>query len=269
MVSKPKAAFPRAIRAFCIYAGMLAILNGTLSASEDDGVQVVESARSAIEKLVQTRQIISQEKQNWRLSKRMLENRIELVNAEMGTLRTRIEEAQTGVGDAEGNRDELAAERDKRVEAIGALESRIEGFEARTMAILSQLPESIQERMRPISKQLPKDEKAKERMSLSQRYLAVTGVLTLLDKMNREILVGPERHVLSSGAEAEVTVMYVGLGQGYYVTNDETIAAVGTVENGKWTWKDASHAAVDIARSIRMYNNTDAASFVKLPIELN
>jgi hypothetical protein len=71
---------------------------------------------------------------------------------------------------------------------------------------------------------------------------------------------------LADGTTAEVTALYVGIGQAYYVSGNKKAAGVGTASDEGWVWTPKNEAAREIARAISILKNEEAADFVPLPI---
>ena len=129
------------------------------------------------------------------------------------------------------------------------------------------MPEPLSERVKPLSQQFPAPGEETE-LTLSQRFQNAIGVLNSINKFNREISVTSEVRTLADGTSAEVTALYVGIGQGYYVNQTADAAGVGTGAGDAWTWTPNTAAAADIARAIAIYKNEQAAEFVRLPLRI-
>lgn len=240
------------------------------ASAQQDGPTTEEriaGARSTLEKWVETRRLISQEKRDWALGREALQSRIELVASEIEGLQKRLAEARASLGDADTKRTELAREKERLQQASAGLASAIARLEERTRALLARLPDPIRERIRPLSQRLPEDS-ATTKQALSERFQNVVGILNEVDKFQREITVTSEVRALPNGTSAEVTALYVGLGQGYYVTADQRHAGLGTAGENGWTWTPADHAAPAIARAARILANEEVAGFVRIPLEV-
>ena len=96
----------------------------------------------------------------------------------------------------------------------------------------------------------------------------VIGILNELNKFNYEITVTSEVQKLNSGESIEVTAMYLGLGQGYYVNANGTIAGVGSPSAEGWSWESADEAAAEIKDAISILKNEKIASFIPLPVKV-
>lgn len=227
----------------------------------------VEDTRAMLDKWVETRSVIAKEKRDWLLGKEMLGERIEVVKAEIATLRGKLADADKSLGDADQKRQELVKDNARLKDASSALQGVVGTLEARTKTLLKQLPEPIVERIKPLSQQLPYNI-ADSKLSLGQRFQNVIGILNEVDKFQREITVVSEVRQIGDGSTAEVTAIYVGLGQAYYVNNKGTAAGIGTPTADGWVWKPANDAAPRIARAIAILKNEKVAEFVPLPVQI-
>jgi hypothetical protein len=233
----------------------------------DDPPGDIEGARTTLEKWVETRRIISKERQDWALGQEVLEDRIEIVQREIDSLRSRIRDAEESISEADKKRADLLEENELLKEASAALESTVVMLENRTRQLLVQLPDPIRERVKPLSQRFPEDPED-TKLSLAERFQNVVGILNEVNKFNREITVTSEVRTLPDGTTAEVTALYVGIGQGYYASADGKSAGVGTGSAEGWTWTPANQAAADITRAIKILKNEEAAGFVQMPIRI-
>jgi hypothetical protein len=227
----------------------------------------LENTRAALEKNVETRRIISEEKRDWAVGKEMLVDRIGLVKREIGALRERIRDAEASITEADRKAVDLVAENDRLKAASAALTASVEPLEQRVRKLLARLPEPLREKVRPLSQRIPEDP-ADTRLSLSERFQNVVGILDQVNKFNREITVNSEVRTLADGSSVEVTALYVGIGQGYYVNAKGDIAGFGTATADAWVWTPANEAGPAIAKEIAIFENEAVASFVRLPIRI-
>jgi len=256
-----RARAPRALAALLL--APLATLGG---APPQDGA-TVEEARAALEKMVETRRILSQERRDWAIGRELLQDRIGVVKAEIAALREKLAGVQASVAEADQKRLEKIAANEAHVAASRALREGAAGLEARVRGLLARLPEPIRQRVKPLSQRIPEDP-AETQETLSTRFQNVVGILDQVDKFQRDVTVASEVRTLSSGASAEVTALYLGLGQGYYVTANGTAAGIGSAGPEGWTWMPADASAADVARMVAIWKNEEGAAFVRLPIRL-
>lgn len=244
-------------------AGTLVSLGAT---PVEDGVNI-DAARDVLQKWVETRRIISQEKRDWALGEEILNERIELVQHEIDSLRVKITDAEKSITEADEKRAELIAENDNLKKTSNELTDVVVLLETRAIELLQRLPDPIRDRVKPLSQRIPNGSE-ENKLSLAERFQNVVGVLNELNKFNREISVASEVRTLPDGTKAEVTSLYLGLGGAYYVGTGGKIAGVGAATENGWQWTAADARAAEIALTVAIFNNEQPAAFVKLPIEI-
>jgi FtsZ-binding cell division protein ZapB len=241
---------------------------GTLQSWADEMTEnPVENTRAALEQWVETQRIISKEKKDFALAQEMLKERVELIQNEIDSLKTKIDDAQDSITQADVKRQELMDENDKLKSAAASLDSIISLFEQRTQRLLARLPDPIVERVKPLSQRIPKDP-SDTKLSMAERFQNIIGILNEVNKFNRDITVTSEVREFDDGSSKEVTALYVGIAQGYYVDNNATAAGVGFAGEDGWQWQSADESAADIAHAIAILKNEEVAAFVPMPIEI-
>lgn len=233
----------------------------------DDTSEDVAIARAMLEQWVETQRTIAREKSDWVLGREMLDSRIEVVQDKIQGLQGEIEEAEAEIEKTGDKREELLAEQAKLEDATASLGPTIEDLEARAFALLQRIPDPIREKVKPLSQQIPEVGSETE-LSLSTRFRNVIGVLNEVDKFNREITVDYEVRTLADGRSAEVSTIYIGLGQGYYVTGDQSAAGIGKATEDGWEWTSADEHAEAIANAIAVQKIEQEAVFVRLPLTI-
>ena len=232
-----------------------------------DGADV-DATRAALEKWVETQRVLSKERQDWKLGKEMLQSRVEVVQREIDSTLARTDDAKKSIADADGKRAGLIDENERLKQAAQSLGGIVAGLEARTTALLARLPDPIRERVKPLSQRLPaKPDETK--LSLSERFQNIVGILNEVNKFQGEISVASEVRTLADGRTAEVTALYLGIGQGWYASGDGKAAGVGapTPQGWAWTPDDASGAAVK--QAVAVLKNEQVAAYVRLPVRVD
>jgi FtsZ-binding cell division protein ZapB len=227
----------------------------------------VDGVRASLEKWVETRKVISLEQRDWALGKEMLGERIDLVQREIDSLRAKITEAQKSISEADARRADLLTENEKLKEAAASLVEQLVSLEIRTRTLLAKLPDPLRERVRPLSQRLPENT-GDTKLSFSERFQNVVGILNEVNKFNREITLTSEVRSLPDGSSAEVTAVYVGIGQGYYVSADGKHAGTGSAPGESWVWTPENRIADQVAQVVAILKNEQVASFVKLPVDI-
>jgi FtsZ-binding cell division protein ZapB len=249
----------------CLLTAVLwSLTSGAGAAEAGNGV---DGVRASLEKWVDTRKVISQEKRDWDLGQEMLNERISMLEREIETLRARIAEAQESITDADQKRAGLLEENEALKAASSGLAESMAVFEIRTRSLLNRMPDPIRERVKPLSQRIPV-EVGETKLSFAERFQNVVGILNEVNKFNREITVTSEVRALPDGTSAEVAAMYVGVSRAYYVGGNGTIAGYGTAGADGWVWTAADEIAPQVARCIAILKNEQVASFVQLPVEV-
>lgn len=243
----------------------MALLAFSPGATSDEKVESqIEGTRTALEKWVEIRRIISQEKREWTLGREILNERIELTQSQIEGLTQDALEAEGKIGNNGEELAKLEAERDGLKQASLTLGELIEALETKTRALIVKLPEPAKERISLLVQRMPKAD-AETKLSISDRFLNIVGIANELNKFNREITVTSEVRELAGGITAEVAALYVGLGQGFYVSPNGEAAGVGRVVQGQWAWIQDDSAAEAIADGIAILKDGAVAEFVHLP----
>jgi len=243
---------------------LIAAFAGTTAAVQ---AQELDLTKEALSKWVETRKLISEEKQQWELEREVLSDRIDLVRAEKDSLAEKIHETQSLITDADRKREDLVRENDALKNASATLVNRIFSLERAVLTLLVTLPEPVQERMRPLSQRIPKTEETE--LSLSERYQNVIGIINELNKAAQEITVVSEVRELPDGSKAEGQTLYIGFGCGYWCTNKGDMAQYGRPTADGWKWEPSNDIASGVADAIAIMKNEKVAEFIPLPVSVN
>jgi hypothetical protein len=230
--------------------------------------EAIDDTRATLERWVETRRILSQEKLDRALGREVLQDRIRMVESEISGLRASIESAQASIAESDKKRAELLAEKELLVEASAGLVKVIGELEGRLKELLQRVPDPIRERVKPLSQLLPADP-AESKVALDQRFRNVLGILNEVDKFSREITLVSEVRPLADGTSAEVTTIYLGISHGFYVNGSGTLAGVGRGTATGFEWQSVPDAAPAISAAIAILNNERVAEFVALPIRID
>jgi septal ring factor EnvC (AmiA/AmiB activator) len=238
-----------------------------IAASNNTATKDIEITRTAFENWIVNQRLISKEKRDLAISLEILNERIELVETEIMSLEEKIGQAEQSIAEADKKRAELLEENEKLKNASDSVKSNLFALEDRIRQLIKLMPNVITKKIKPLSQRLP--DKSKEcKLSLSERFQNVVGILNEVDKFNNEITLTSEIRTLEDGRSFEVSTVYLGLGQGYYASSNGEIAGVGMVLNGRWNWRQMNEYAGEILEVIAILNNEKVASFVRLPVQI-
>lgn len=237
---------------------------------ERDPIEEIKSARA---QLIELKKQISKEKSQLAESRQFLRDRISLAEDQIAIARSSIEEAREEISGTSDKLASLEEENETLEKATSSLEGLIDGFEKRTLALMDRLPAPALEQTRQLAQNIPTTPEQVEKKTLYDRFIAVVGILNMLDKFNTGVEVTTEQRDLQNGESREVTSIYLGLSQGYYVDSGGTIAGRGTpaptgAGSRGFVWTPIDESAADLQRALKIYENTEQAAFVRLPIAL-
>jgi hypothetical protein len=229
----------------------------------------LELARETLTKWVETRRLISEEKAAWKIDREMIADRVEVLGSEVETLRRDEAEKRADIERTSQKFVEVQGERDALKAALSGVEEQIATLEQRLRGVLARLPAPLLETevVAATAQRLPSEGNA-AKQSIGERYLTVVGLLNEIDKWNATLHVDSEVIGLSNGTSAEVSTLYIGVGQGYYVSRDGKFAGRGAATEAGWVWTSADQDAAEIARAFEIQSNVLPAAFVRLPIAI-
>jgi hypothetical protein len=256
-----------ALRRHTLRAVLVAAASAAAVRAQQGGGDEPQAARDLLDKYVETRRIISQEKRDAALGREMLAEQIDLAKRQIEELRAKTAEVSREIATADEKKAALVAENAMLIEVADALATTLAALESRTKELVARLPDPIRAKVGMVSQQIP-DKPGETKVSLGQRFLNVIALLNEVNRFNREITITSEVRTLANGREAEVTAIYVGLGQAYYVSARRDAAGIGTPSPQGWVWTPAAAAAESIARLVAILENKQPAGFVRVPVRI-
>lgn len=223
--------------------------------------------RAAMERWVETEKRISAEKNDWRVNREILRDRILVLTNETALLRKATAGVTADYAASSGKREEYLQEQERLKALSETLSSEIRNAEKRVLAILKRAPSPIREKVRPLSQRIP-EEGRDTKTGLGERLQNVVGILNEINKFARDITIASEVMSPESGEGFEALVIYFGLGQGYYVNQPGTIAGYGIAEAEGWTWVPSNRISRAVADVIAIHRNEKPAVYISLPVHI-
>jgi hypothetical protein len=258
----------KVLRPLVLGAGVVATSLAAARAAETGAG--VEDFRARVQKWVEARQILSQEKSDWEVEKETLEATRDLLAQQKASLEAEIALLDESGGTAEGERRDLLLQRGEYQRVGRTLEEQIRGMEEQVLAIVPRLPAPLQEKLEPLLVQIP-DDPAKTKSQLGQRLVNVLGILSQTEKFNSTAtLVGETRAIGSESDEkVQVRTLYWGLGQAVYVDSRAEAAGIGRPGGEGWDFSDDPSLAKDAKLLLDVFEgNVDVIEFVEMPVEI-
>jgi hypothetical protein len=141
-------------------------------------------------------------------------------------------------------------------------------LEAKVKGLVKRFPTPLAEKLKPLTQRLPEDP-ATTALPLAVRFQNIVGIINEANRFNREITQSSEIRKLADGSSVEVTAVYLGLAQGYYVGAGGRIAGIGRGAPEGWTWTESNDNGPAIERIVAILRNQKPAAFVPIPVKTN
>lgn len=239
-----------------------------LGAVAQTNSEKIETTRENIRQWVETKQLISKTRTDWREQKAILENSIKMLEIEIAELDTALDGIETESSASEDKRRELGEREEELSAASEVVEEALSSLEASIHAIYPSLAKPLQERISPIYKSLPKKGEDVS-FGVGQRLAPVIAIMNEIDKFNQVITVEDDIREVEGGEKVSVTVVYLGNSAGYFVDEDGEFAYRGEPGPDGWTWTAEPKLASKIQRAINIYNQAiKPAEFILLPVNV-
>ncbi len=244
-----------------IMAGWMAVLAFSCAAAEAR----LSEARTALEKWVETRQLVSRAKADWQTDKESLEQTLKMFERELRSVEEQMSKISTNNAQVEKERAQAEALRASSGGGLEAARHFADAFEPQLVKTVPQLPVPLQEILKPLLNRIPADP-SQTRMTVPERAQVLVGILNEFDKFNNAISVFSEKRKNDKGEEMAVETVYCGLGAAYFVNGSGDFAGTGVAGKNGWEWTIKSDLAPSVRELIRIYRNERPARFINLPV---
>ena len=226
----------------------------------------VDGFRTKMEKWVETRQLISQERADWEVEQQTMRATRKLLGQEKEALEAEIAELEESNTASDDERRDLLLERGEYQRAHRALEARIRALEEDVLALAPRLPGPLQQKLELLLVQIP-DDPEQTVVPLGQRLMSVLGVLAQAEKFNGTATFVGETRAVDGDQKVAVRTLYWGLGQAVYVDARGETAGIGRPGPEGWEFSNEPELAAAAARLLDIYEgNVDAIEFVPMPV---
>lgn len=226
---------------------------------------VLNSTRSVVGKWVEARKMIAEARSDWTVEKEILGQSIAAFERELKSLEQQLEQADSGSSQTDKELLEVQKEKEALEQAGGELRSALGKLEGRLRRLAPGFPAPVAEKIAPFFNRIPKDAE-NTKSSLSVRLQNIVGILEELDQFNGSLAVVSELRKTGAGAEVPTRVLYLGLGQAYFVDKTGEFCGYGVSSSAGWTWHVQKEMGPAIAKAIGVYENSEPAVFVDLPV---
>jgi septal ring factor EnvC (AmiA/AmiB activator) len=248
----------------CRFAWLIIIILILIPGSATAAEAPLAETRSALEKWVETRQLVSKVKSDWQADKETIQQTIQLFERELKAVEEQMSKVSTNSVQVDKERAEAEASQKASKESLERSREFAAGFERQLVKLAPQLPVPLQDIIKPLLNRLPSDA-ANTKMTAAERVQLMIGILNEVDKFNNGVAIFSEKRKNAKDEELSVETVYVGLGAAYFVSDSGDFAGMGTVAANGWEWTIKSDLADSVREIIRIYKNERPARFVALP----
>jgi hypothetical protein len=242
-------------------------LVGAVTVSQ--GAEVLTKARTTLQRWVETRQIIAQEKTTWLAEEKTLTESIEFLKTEIEALKEEIGVAQEDIGTQDDTQKELKVDITANEEALKVIEQAVPVFEQKLLDLATIFPATFVEKVSTQLRRIP-DPKSDRSITIpvEERVQNIISILKNIEYFNKVVTLSSELRE-SNGETSEVKTIYIGFGQAYFVDENMTTAGYGYPVIGKgWEWVEMPEIADAVHQAVLVADNRLPAVFVNVPVAI-
>jgi len=236
-------------------------------ARQEAGEPKVELIQQKLDKYVQTRQLISRERAEWKVQKEYLEETKQMLEMELERLGQRISELQSTRTQTQDAVEELEQEKEKLRSAADFTEGKVIEMEGEIRTLSNYFPATFRNELSLLAR-LPEDSTETE-TALGQRMLTVLGIMKRAEEYHNAVHLEGETREVANGENRQVWTLYWGLAGAYYVDAQGEFAGSGYPTGEGWQWSDNAALAGKVDRLVSIQRGEAAEpSFVELPVTI-
>lgn len=227
----------------------------------------LQATRDTLDKWVETRQLISKEKNDWLLEESILNDTRSLLKNELHRLKEAISELEASASAADQDREKLAQEKTDLSAASEVIAGNLAQLEIQLKQIIKTLPEPLLKKIKPLVRRLP-DNPSDAQISIGERVQNIVGILSQADKFNTTLTITSESREIQEGKFIQVSTLYWGLAMAYYVDDSGDYAGIGLTGPDGWQWPEIEDAGDSIKKLFEIYEGTAEIQFVDVPAQI-
>lgn len=246
-------------RLWVLILGLSLSAVGRLTAAESP----LTASRAAVEKWIETHQLISKVRSDWQSDKETLEQSVLLFERELKAVAAQISKVTTNSVQVDKERAEAEVLKKTSSESLERARLFAAEFEGEVKKIVPRLPVPLQDILKPLLNRIPTDPNA--RITAAERLQTLVGILNELDKFNNAVSVFNEKRRNPKGEEVAVETVYIGLGAAYFVNQTDDFAGIGFPAAAGWEWTGQPELAHSVRDVLKIYRNERPAKFISLP----
>lgn len=234
-----------------------------------DPVADVEEIRANLARAHELRRKRADEAHSWRQMKPELESLIALTKVDNESVSDRIQETEALVVEYASRLEAAEAQLQESETLLSNMKDRFRELDASLEPMVERLPERLREKGRYIRKE------AQERLLRDDRTALRRGVEVYLDFLTELLALDgstgmrTEIRTVEDGRSAEFTVIHLGLGSAFYVSEELGRAGRIRLSGTEWVWDEDARLLKRLLAVKRTIEGKSDPEFIDLPLSLN
>lgn len=224
----------------------------------------LETLEGLVKQWVKLRSRSATEDQAWGRQQAQWEQEIALLRREETQLDTRIERAEQFEAATETRTSEQIARRDSLTAVLKQIDTVVDRMARDLQTLLPRIPVPLQsDELANICGQLTTDT---AKTATARRVQLLISALTEIESLQHHHHSVRELLAIKGQPRREMDVVYLGLAQGFAVSPDNTLAAVGMPTANGWVWTPRQAIAPVVRNLVQIQNQDSPPALVTLPL---
>lgn len=216
---------------------------------------------------------------DWNERKQQLEQRASLLEREADVLENMLQEADQDLSQVDSHRKELTAQQQELENEQDQLESAIRQASIKLSALSARIPPPLQDSWQKGLQRIEREE-----LTLSEKLEQILNLAKQAEQFERRVAIHNDVISIPNGSDMadakslEVTQIYLGLSQGWYVNKSGEYYGYGYADADGWHWQHMntqSPNSADLAVNpnqlleiLGMIENPTKAELMTIPVKL-
>jgi uncharacterized protein DUF3450 len=235
-----------------------------MSSMANEVVASTETLEDLVSQWVELKRQIALEKESWQGDLLQLQNERALLQQEKRQLQKELKQASESRISKNAQRMEMLEKKEKYQTALAGCQPMLRKAENALQHWQKRLPLPL---LDPLVKHFRKLKNTSEK-SISQRLQVILALYAQIESYQYSVNVGKQVIEIDENRRLEFDVLYLGLAQGYCVSQDGKYAGIGTLEMSGWVWQWRPELAARIKKCLDLHAREKIAEFVPLPVRL-
>ena len=226
----------------------------------------VKETHQIIEEWIKTKQLISEEKNNWKTEKSALLDLEKALNIEIVELEKKLLQFKKDNIGATKQRIDLNNRKAKVQSSSIDFYEGIQEVEKKIKASIKLLPSPLQDRLSIFYDII--ESKNVKNLNLKKRLDANIGLLQSIHIFHRSVHLERQEFSLADDKPREFKVIYFGLGVAYFVNDSGNVSGIGKPSSNGWIWSRQDELAKEVSTGVAILENQALPRFLELPMAI-